>query len=730
MDIYGMCMLKKHFKYSGIATALCLLYSPIASAHAENTQTDSLTVIGHKYHEIEHNFQSTIETSTPQAKTASTTGEMLKEVAGITLSGTGVTNGANILMRGYDQKGVKILVDGIHQPLENTMNNLGGVFLDPSLIKSINVKHGSASTVHGEGAMGGVVAFNTLDPQSILAKNKNLGAKLFSSYSSADRHFSYGGIIAGQHKLFSGLISYTQRQRGPILLADGQKMDNNESINNYFAKIYLYPTNNQTFIFSARHYDNSGEQREVLYRMSGYGKNKSNQVYRDTQQKNYSLTHHYAPESNSWIDLTTHLYYSQFNIEQTFLTDVKLTESELKKNLKGKIGTFEARTQSTYGGKLENYTNITPHNNLNLSVILGTEAYRQKMTSNEKAKNFPLAKMDYAATWLQSTLSTPLFPLSLTAGVRYHYYESSPNKKIDSFIYNHAASIRSVDENKLMHKASYRGTTENVKLTFSATPWLQLYTSYSTAFRAPTLSEMFNDSLHYNKGRFLTSYWIPNPYLNPERNRTWEYGGKFSFQQLLSENDALEIKVAYFDTLSKDYISYAHWMGTILGKQSLKAYNIANVYIEGADIALRYTHTWLSAGLSYNRTNTFQLTDSETISPVRPEILTAFIQVPIAKTPFSLGWSGQFASATDSKSSYKGMVAPHNRGKEVTRLQEVVQQFPGYAVHDFSLSYQSKKNKDLQATLMLANAFNYEYFSTRGVPQEGRNIKMSVSYRW
>lgn len=727
MDIYGMCMLKKHFKYSGVATALCLLYPPIASAHLEKTKTDPLTVIGHKYNEIEHNFQSTIESSTPRAKTASTAGEMLKEVAGITLSGTGVTNGANILMRGYDQKGVKILVDGIHQPLENTMNNLGGIFLDPSLIKNINVKHGSASTVHGEGAMGGVVAFNTLDPQSILAKNKNLGAKLFSSYSSADRHFSYGGIIAGQHNLFSGLLSYTQRQRGPILLADGQKMDNNESINNYFAKIYLYPTNNQTFIFSTRHYDNTGEQREVLHRMGGFGKNESNQVYRDTQQKNYSLTHHYAPESNSWIDLTTHLYYSQFNIEQTFLTDVKLTEREHKNNIKGNIGTLETRTQSTYGGKLENYTRVIPHDHLNLSVILGTEAYRQKMGSNEKAKNFPLAEMDYAATWLQSTLSTPLLPLSLTAGVRYHYYKSTPNKDVDSVIYNHA--VRNSDASKLMHKASYRGTTENVKLTFTATPWLQLYTSYSTAFRAPTLSEMFNDSLHFKKG-YLKSYWIPNPYLNPERNQTWEYGGKLSFQQLLSKNDALEIKAAYFDTLSKDYISYAEWMSTFLGKTSLKAYNIANVYIEGIDIALRYTHTWLSAGLSYNRTNTFQLTDSETISPVRPETLTAFIQLPIAKTSFSLGWSGQFASATDTKSRYNGIVAPHNKGKDVTRLQEVIQQFPGYSVHDFSLSYQSKKNKDLQATLMLANAFNYEYFSTRGVPQEGRNIKMSVSYRW
>ncbi|QAV24447.1 TonB-dependent receptor domain-containing protein [Proteus hauseri] len=732
MDIYSMCMLKKHFKFTGIATAFCLLYTPITFAHItqlKNSDKDTLTVIS-STQDKNHEFHSTIDTISAKAQTASTTGEMLKEVAGVTLSGTGVTNGANLLIRGYDQKGVKIIVDGIQQPLENTMNNLGGVFIDPALIRRVKVKHGSSAVLDGEGAMGGVVSFQTIDPRSLLTQDKNLSAKLFTSVSSADKHFTYGGIIAARHDIAEGLIAYSQRQRGPIRLADGEKMANHEHVKNVFAKTYLYPTENQTFIFSARYYDNHGEQREVLHRMGGYGKNDSNQVIRHTQQKNYAITHHYAPETNSWLDLTTHLYYSQFDINQLFLTDTSLTENQLKNNEMGKMGVDENRTQMTYGLKLENqayadYLNIIKH-----SFIVGTETYQQKMTSNEKAKNFPLAQMNYAAGWLQNTLSTPLLPLSLTAGIRYHYYQNNPHEELNSF-FNKFESDQLIASK---HKASYQGTSENVKVTFSPTDWLQLYTSYSTAFRAPTLSEMFNDSLHFKMrmGFFGTTsaHWVPNPNLKPEKNRTWEYGGQLVFQELLTKQDKLSINAAYFDTDSKDYITYGPWHEkSLAGMLNLQAFNIPKALIDGIDISLRYTHPYFSMGLNYNRTKTLELTTHETISPVRPEILTTFISIPVIKTPFTLTWSGQFASATDNKGTHKGR-APHVKGKTTNRMQELIQQYPGYGIHDFSISYLSQKNKNIQAALVLANAFNYEYFSAMGVPKEGRNIKMSVSYHW
>ncbi|HIE4214883.1 TPA: TonB-dependent receptor domain-containing protein [Proteus mirabilis] len=724
MDINGMSMLKRNFKYSTLATAICLLYTPIIHAQVEKPQTDTLTVIGQQDSEVT-DFQSLIDTRSAQAQTAPTVGKMLRYIPGITLSGSGVTNGANIMMRGYDQKGVKILVDGISQPLENTMNRLGGIFLEPSLISRINVKHGASSTLHGDGAMGGVVSFYTLDPHSILSSDQQLGAKIFSSISSADHHFSYGGIIAARHDIAEGLFAYSQRQRGPLLLANGEKMENHEHIKNFFAKAYLYPTENQTLLFSARHYSNAGKQREVLHRMKGHGNDTSNQMQRETLQKNYAITHYYTSDTNSWLDLTTYIYYSQFNINQTYLTDNKLTAADLRNKVQGKIGTLESRTQSTYGVKLEDHAKINWFDTFAQSFIVGTELYQQKMVSNEPTKNFPLAKMNYIAGWVKSSFNTPILPLTLTTGVRYHYYKNIPGKELNTFFSRFTSKLLQAKK----HASSYQGISENITLTYTPTNWLQLYSTYSTSSRAPTLSEMFNDSFHFKLFVF-DSHWVPNPDLQPEKNSMWEHGANFSFQHMLSQHDRLSLKLAYFDTKSIDYITYGPWnANSIFGKINLQAFNIPKALIEGADLSLHYFHPLITIGLSYNRTHTLELTTRETISPVRPEVLTAFIEFPIPKTTLSLGWSGKFASATENKGTHIGQ-APHVKGKTTNRLQEEIVQYPGYGIHDFSISYQSQNNKDIQAALVLSNAFNKEFYSALGVPQEGRNIKMSVSYRW
>lgn len=745
MDINGMSMLKRNFKYSTLATAICLLYTPIIHAQVEKPQTDTLTVIGQQDSEVT-DFQSVVDARSAQAQTASTTSQMLKNVPGITISGTGIANGSNVMMRGYNQKGVKIFVDGIHQPIDNTMNNLGGLFIEPSFISRIKVKHGGSSVEHGNGALGGVVSFSTLHPNELLNANKNLGAKLFSSFSSADKHFSYGGIIAGRYQLVEGLLAYSQRERGPIHLADNSILNNHERVKNYFAKAYIYPTEEQTLIFSARRYNNAGEQREVLARMGGYRKRDSNNMYRATEQNDISLTYHLNSYNYSWLDLTTQLYYSQFKIAHKFLTD---TRKELYPSMESVLGNLEKRIQYTYGMKVENAFNLNYfQDRLTQAVTIGIDAEKQKMVSNNKAKNFPLSHMDSASGWVNNTLSTPLFPITLIAGVRYNYYQNVPDnsKTLDYYKdLNKKGDMTSADK----YQKTYQNISKNIALRLTLTNWLQIYSSYSVAFRAPTLSEMYNDSVHFtvrspfNKKSY-DARWIPNSTLEPETNRTWEHGINLQKNALFFTNDQLNIKASYYSTESIDHITYQQWYNSRPLVQStnknIPAYspikdirevalfqsvNLPKALIHGFDVRLLYSHPYIAMGVNYNQTKTLELSSLETISMVRPETLTAFINVPIIKTPFSVAWSGKFAGPTDKKGTHK-----YPGSDEVTtRLKENIQQYPGYGVHSFAINYQSN-NKDIQASLVLDNAFNKVYYSTVGVPQEARNIKVSMSYRW
>lgn len=78
-----------------------------------------------------------------------------------------------------------------------------------------------------------------------------------------------------------------------------------------------------------------------------------------------------------------------------------------------------------------------------------------------------------------------------------------------------------------------------------------------------------------------------------------------------------------------------------------------------------------------------------------------------------MGWLGEFTHHTDFNDASK---APRQAG---------------YAVHDFYVSYQGEGQlKGLGTSVVLGNAFDKEYYSSQGVPQDGRNAKLLVSFQW
>jgi len=50
---------------------------------------------------------------------------------------------------------------------------------------------------------------------------------------------------------------------------------------------------------------------------------------------------------------------------------------------------------------------------------------------------------------------------------------------------------------------------------------------------------------------------------------------------------------------------------------------------------------------------------------------------------------------------------------------------------DFYVSYKGQQQfKGITTTLVLGNAFDKAYWSPQGIPQDGRNGKIFVSYQW
>ena len=86
---------------------------------------------------------SVIDASAPENQTASSATDLLRHVPGLTLDGTGRTNGQDVNLRGYDRRGVLVLVDGVRQGTDT--GHLNSTFLDPALIKRIEIVRGPSA---------------------------------------------------------------------------------------------------------------------------------------------------------------------------------------------------------------------------------------------------------------------------------------------------------------------------------------------------------------------------------------------------------------------------------------------------------------------------------------------------------------------------------------------------------------------------------------------------------
>ncbi|MDM3133090.1 TonB-dependent hemoglobin/transferrin/lactoferrin family receptor [Citrobacter sp. CK205] len=609
---------------------------------------------------------SVIDTSDPENQTASSAADLLRPVPGITLSGSGRTNGQDISMRGYDRRGVLILVDGVRQ--ETDTGHLNSTFLDPALIKRIEIVRGPSALLYGSGALGGVISYETADAKDLLQEGQNSGFRVFGTGGTGDHSLGMGASAFGRTDNLDGLVAWSSRDRGDLRQGDGSTAPNDESINNMLAKGTWYINDAQALSGSLRYYNNDAQEPKNPQTIDASTSNPL--VDRSTIQRDMQLSYRIAPQGNDWLNADAKVYWSEARI-----------------NAQNVDNTGEFRKQTTKGGKVENRTRLFSDAFASHLLTYGGEYYRQEQKPGGVTTGFPEAKIDFSSGWLQDEITLRDLPVTLLGGTRYDNYRGSSDGYDD------------VDADKWSSRAG---------LTVSPTDWLMLFGSYAQAFRAPTMGEMYNDAKHFSIGSFYTNYWVPNPNLRPETNETQEYGFGLRFDNLMLSNDALEFKASYFDTKAKDYISTT----VDFAAATTMSYNVPNAKIWGWDVMTKYTADLFSLDVAYNRTRGKDKDTGEYISSINPDTVTSKLNIPVAQSGFSVGWVGTFADRS-------------------THISSEYSKQPGYAVNDFYVSYQGQQAlKGMTTTLVLGNAFDKEYWSPQGIPQDGRNGKIFVSYQW
>ncbi|ARB83495.1 MULTISPECIES: TonB-dependent hemoglobin/transferrin/lactoferrin family receptor [Yersinia] len=657
------------FRWSPLSLAIaCTLPLTVQAADTTATSTSSkkhttdtmvVTATGNERSSFEAPMMVTvIESSSPTSETATSAADMLRKIPGLTVTGSGRVNGQDVTLRGYGKQGVLTLVDGIRQGTDT--GHLNATFLDPALVKRVEVVRGPSALLYGSGALGGVISFETVEAADLLLAGQNTGYRVYSSAATGDHSFGLGASAYGRTDDVDGILSFGTRDIGNIRQSNGFEAPNDETISNVLAKGTWHIDPIQSLSANLRYYNNNAIEPKNPQTSAASSSNVI--TNRSTIQRDAQLSYHLKPLDQEWLNATARVYYSEVAI-----------------NARPQGSAEEGRKQTTEGGKLENRTRLFTDSIASHLLTYGTEAYKQEQTPGGATTSFPQADIRFGSGWLQDEITLRDLPVSILAGTRYDNYSGSSEGYAD------------VDADKW----SSRGA-----VSVTPTDWLMLFGSYAQAFRAPTMGEMYNDSRH-----FPGNYWVPNPNLKPETNETQEYGFGLRFNDLLMAEDDLQFKASYFDTNAKDYINMT------VSRRTTSSVNIDRAKIWGWDATMSYKTALFNWDLAYNRTRGKNQSTNEWLESISPDTVTSVVDIPVANSGFALGWIATFADRSQ----------PLSTGKRQA----------GYGLNDFYVSYKGQQQlKGVTTTVVLGNAFDKEYYAPQGVPQDGRNAKLFVSYQW
>lgn len=184
--------------------------------------------------------------------------EDLIDAPGVVIQGgRGVAQEPNI--RGFQDEQVVIRVDGARQNFD--LQHRGRFFVDPALLKQVEILRGGASSMFGTGALGGVISLETKDASDILEPGDTWGGEVNVGFNSQGSEALRSVTTAFAQENIDMLAFFSQRLM-QIDLEDGDNqpiLDSAVDHLNGMFKLTFKPENGHKLSFDGRIYNDDGQ---------------------------------------------------------------------------------------------------------------------------------------------------------------------------------------------------------------------------------------------------------------------------------------------------------------------------------------------------------------------------------------------------------------------------------------------------------------------------------------
>jgi hemoglobin/transferrin/lactoferrin receptor protein len=490
---------------------------------------------------------------------ASTLNDVFFGVPGVTIQSDARRVSSSVNIRGMQDFGrVAVIVDGARQDFQRSGHGTESTFyLDPDLVKSVDIIRGPVANTYGSGAIGGVVYFDTKDATDFLKPEETWATSLTGRYETNGNGWTTSATGAYRFSPdFDVLGNIVYRDYGDYKDGDGDRVDGSAfEVLSGMLKTTIRPSENSELKLGWVGTDDAWSE------LSG-GAPKYDV---DLKQNTFTGQYHLTDDEQSWLDLHVNTSFNGARLDQAAIASGDATSYDLDTYgvdvwNTSRFDTGMLSHQLTYGGDWlrDHVVTTTPTGDSDLFTPSGTRriwgAYIQD-------------KVNY--DWLE-----------VIGGLRY-----------DSF------DLKGNDTTNSGDRLSPRVSVGVSPFESEALKGLQFYGTYAEGYRAPTTSEALISGIH----PFPPFPFLPNPDLKPETAKTWEFGVNYQRDGVLAADDSLRLKAAYFNNDVDDYIDFVSvTTGPACGPPwgCFQNQNFASAKIDGFEFESIYDAAWGYAGLS------------------------------------------------------------------------------------------------------------------------------------
>ncbi len=723
---------------AGVATAALLSGAPAraqtaAPAAGDTVQLETVTVESGEAGASE-GAAGTVTTSTTSRATIDT--KLIDDIqdlgrtqeAGISFNRT--TNSINI--RGLEGSRVLTTIDGVRVPYlaDATRGANGGAdSFDFNTLSALDVTRG-ADPLLGSGALGGVLALRTLEPDDLLLGGRRIGTLSKSGFDSADRSGFTSHAVAARTGDTSVLLQGGYRggnetdTMGTLdVLGPARTAANPRDYEQYdlLGKVYQSVEGGHRFGLTGEifHRDEDFDGRTS---QSATGNYRAGQYFtgEEVERRKAALTYDFdTPDGEGWIDTARAVLYYQDIARDTrvdayrstsvigpFERDNSLDEKAFGLNAYGakRFDTGAVQHRVTLGTELRT-ADTTQYSAGKDSCALGRarDRFSCGMLHTNQA-DAPDVTSRLIGLYGEDEVALLSGRLRVTPGLRFDWYRNAPESSPE---YRASAAY----DGRLPPENSDHAFSPKLGLEYDLLPELTAYAQYTRGFRAPTVGELY--SRYGAVGTYLRR---GNADLEAETSDGFDLGLRYG-------DEALGARINVFSTRYQNFIDTVQLTqpGGEYPLGGISSYkNIPDARISGVELgahARLHDHWTARASLAYAEGR--NLTDDTYLDSVPP--MTAILGLGYAQAH----WGGEVTT------------------KLAARRDKVDNGFeaPGYGVVDVTAYLEPEQLPGLKIAAGVFNLFDKTYYDAVTVPETraqpdlfysepGRSFRINATYRF